>query len=308
VNNYFKPGPATPGTKLFARPSLNRSGVPLDGYAKWYFSGNIMEGISSLTADNWLGVDGSTVGGIANIRSDMEFVKTDGVFENHSFYTESAGEAYESVLKNAGATLPLRDAIDKRLIAEIRGEIPVIRYSYTTGDGQKTPVKGVTSGIIDTQMNLVPADSPAGTTPWDIYRFSADPDVDTDSDGISDFWEVANGLDKNSVTDSRLIAPNGYSNLENYLLTLGVMTSSERTGIKEQFRIWPLPSGGELFLEFPGLVTSITIFDSLGRKVLSSVNPLGIRKISLENLVPGLYILLAEITGNRYYTGKILKK
>jgi pectate lyase len=308
VNNYFKPGPATPGTKLFARPSLNRSGVPLDGYGKWFFSGNFMEGVPTLTADNWLGVDGSAVGGIANIRSDQEFVRTDGVFENHSHYTETAGEACESVLKYAGATLPLRDAIDKRLVAEIRGEIPVVRYSYTTGDGQMTPVKGVSSGIIDTQRNLVPADAPAGTTPWDLYHFSADADIDSDGDGIPDFWEISNGLDQTNIADGRLIAQNGYSNLENYLNSMGVVTACERAAKNEHLRMWPVPSNGELFLECFSPVTRVTICDRLGRKVLSSVNPLGIRKISLGNLPSGLYLMLAVSAENRIYTGKILKE
>ena len=78
--------------------------------------------------------------------------------------------------------------------------------------------------------------------------------------------------------------------------------------MKGHFRIWPVPSEREIFIESSGQVTGVIIFDSLGRKVLSFLNPLGIRVVSLEKLAPGLYILLAEISGNINCSGKIVKK
>ncbi len=309
VNNYFKPGPATTGSKYFARPSLNRSGVTLDGYGKWYFSGNIMEGYPAMTADNWLGVDGSNVGGIANIRADSEFVKTDGMFENYADYTETAGQALESVLNYAGATLPLRDAIDRRLMAEIRGESPVTRYNYTTGDGQVTPVKGITSGIIDTQRNLVPPDAPEGSTPWDVYRFSSvSADTDIDADGMPDFWEIYHGLDKDNPLDGRLLADNGYSNLENYLNSLAVPTHTGSMNRKTLFRAYPNPANEELFLDCSNPVTRIDLYDITGRKVLTDRSQLGIRKVSLAGLQPGLYLVHARSAGDRLYMEKIMKQ
>jgi hypothetical protein len=51
VGNYYKPGPATASTKLFFTNYIV-SGANLP---KWYLAGNIMEGSSTLTTDNWAG-------------------------------------------------------------------------------------------------------------------------------------------------------------------------------------------------------------------------------------------------------------
>jgi len=34
---------------------------------------------------------------------------------------------------------------------------------------------------------------------------------------MDDLWETANGLNPNNVSDGNTIAPNGYTNLENFL-------------------------------------------------------------------------------------------
>ncbi len=294
VNNYFKPGPATPGTRLFARPSLNRSGVPLDGYGKWYFSGNAMEGSSAMTADNWLGVDASSVGGAANIRSESEFLKTDGLFENYAAYTQTAAEAFVSVLGHAGAALPRRDAIDNRIVLEIKGEIPVVRYAYTTREGQSTPVKGVASGIIDTQNNLVPPDAPSGSSAWDVYNFSDNAPADSDGDGIPDDWETARGLDKSNPADGRLIADNGYSNLENFLNGLDTLTRVRVTGNEGRFRIYPNPAGEELFFYSSRPVQELKVIDLRGRMLLYRSDSRGIRSLDVGALRPGLYLVAAR--------------
>ncbi len=220
VNNYFIPGPATLSTVVFARPSYKRNDTQVDGYAGWYFDGNIMEGYAEMTTDNWQGVDGSNVGGIDNIRSDVEFVKSDGVIEDYDNYTQTAEKAKESVFLQAGAIFPVRDTIDKRIIAEAKGEIAVVRYIYTDTTGQATPVKGVDSGIIDTQRNLVSEDAPEGTTAWDVYTESTDAPVDLDHDGMDDAWEIANGLNPNNPDDRNKLVNSGYTCLEVYLNSL----------------------------------------------------------------------------------------
>ena len=47
--------------------------------------------------------------------------------------------------------------------------------------------------------------------------YNVDPYLDTDRDGIPDFWEDANNLDKNDKNDGKIIREDGYSNLEHYL-------------------------------------------------------------------------------------------
>jgi hypothetical protein len=43
------------------------------------------------------------------------------------------------------------------------------------------------------------------------------PCADSDHDGMPDVWETARGLNPNNAADRNTVAPNGYTNLENYL-------------------------------------------------------------------------------------------
>jgi len=308
VNNYFIPGPATSSTVIFARPSYNRSGVEVDGYAGWYFDGNIMEGYEDMTNDNWLGVDGSNIpGGKENIRSEMEFVKNDGTLEDYDAYTQPADDALESVLKWAGAVLPLRDTIDARVIAELKGEMPVVRYQHVTDDNQTTPIKGTDSGIIDTQQNLVPEDEQDTKTAWDVYIESTDAPVDSDHDGIPDEWELEQGLDPNDITDGRKIADNGYSNLENYLNDLTLLVSAKEIRSDSGFKVYPNPANETLYFQTTDKLASVSIFDLNGKKVYSHSNDNGIVSVSIQSIPRGIYMLQAVGEKNTY-TLKVIKQ
>lgn len=95
------------------------------------------------------------------------------------------------VLEAAGATLPLRDSVDARVVAAVR-----------SGKGR----------IIDSQWEV------GG---WPEYR-PAPPPADTDRDGMPDEWERARGLDPKDARDAGLPAKaGGYSNIEIYLNTIG---------------------------------------------------------------------------------------
>ncbi len=308
VNNYFIPGPATASSHYFARPSYNRDGVQVSGYGKWYFAGNVMEGSEEKTNNNWLGVDGSNVGGIENIRSDTEFVKSDGTLEDYDAYTETAQEALESVLNYAGAILPKRDTIDARVIAEIRGEIPIVRYTHTTLDGQVTPDKGVDSGIIDTQANLVPTEKQDSVTAWDVYSSSSDASVDTDKDGIPDTWEMEHSLNPEDITDGRLIAENGYSNLENYLNSMDIATASAKVKINSEFKVYPNPANDVIHFQFDKKITKISLFDMNGRMLKTEANTNGIETFSIKKYAPGIYFVKANSGSKVVAYQKIIKQ
>lgn len=184
VNNYYKPGPATSDDLYFASPSMVTAGDQAQGYGEWYFSGNYMEGVEGdMNQDNWKGVDVEEVGSIENIRSKKEF-------EVSPVVTHTAKEAFELVLANAGAILPKRDAVDKRIIAEVREEVEVIK-----------------NGIINSQSEV------GG---WPVLR-GLPAQSDSDKDGMPDAWEIEKGLDPSDSRDGNLIAPDGYTNLEVYL-------------------------------------------------------------------------------------------
>ena len=183
VNNYYLPGPATRVYSLM-KPD---PGDPERGM-RTYMDGNIMDGKADYNADNWKAYIGPAAG-MAKVKSDKPlfepFVKT-----------QTAKEAFESVLADVGATRPKQDAIDKRVIADVRK-----KTSTFTG------IQGKLPGIIDT-----PPD--AGGLPE--YK-SAAPPADSDHDGIPDAWERAHGLDPKAAADGAPYGADGYTNLERYL-------------------------------------------------------------------------------------------
>ena len=315
VNNYFIPGPGNYGTLYFAAPGLGDN-----GYSGWYFRGNLMVGQDAYNADNWVGVDVSNVGSAANIRSDVEFVKTDGVLEAYDEYTQIAEEAYHSVMEDVGATLPKRDKIDARIIAEAKGEIPVVRYAYTDTAGKESPEKGVNSGIIDTQWNVVsPEDRVQGKDAWSVYQNST-PDqaiVDTDHDGMPDEWETAHQLNPSDGTDFRTITPSGYTYLEVYLAELTGDTidynkpfnnAVDEYSHNGSVLMFPNPCENELNITCTKQIITVDILDLSGRKVLEIKNKGGITNVSMTQLNSGYYIVRSQDSSGQVQLSKVIKR
>jgi hypothetical protein len=183
VNNYYLPGPAT---KVFTLLKPD-PGDPERGM-RAFMIGNVIDGKSEFDADNWKAYVGSA-DGQAKVKADKP------LFESF-VKTHSATEALDSVLADVGATLPKQDAIDKRILADVRKR----EHTYTGS-------KGKLPGIID---------SPKDVGGWPEYK-SADAPVDTDHDGIPDDWEKAHGLDPKNPADGAVFRADGYTNLEHYL-------------------------------------------------------------------------------------------
>lgn len=306
VNNYFIPGPATSSERFFARPSQGDV-----GYGKWYINGNIMVGDVSKTANNWLGIDPTYVVNLDSIRSDIEHVKTDGVLEQYSHYTQSAEVVYSSILNEVGATLPKRDAHDIRLIKEMKGEIAVLRYEYVDSTGQVSPEKGVGNGLIDTQVNLVsPEDRAAGNDAWSVYKTSG-PDeapVDTDHDGMPDDWELDHNLNPNDYSDFRIIGPSGYTNLEIYLADLtGVKVSSAELPLPD-FSVFPNPTDGTVIINCEKEIQNISVFELSGKR-LSCIGIKGNSStLNLSGLDKGCYVLEINTTCGNCLHKKLIKR
>ena len=91
------------------------------------------------------------------------------------------------VLAQAGATLPVRDSVDTRIVGEVRN-----------GTGR----------IINTQKDV------GG---WPVYKSGPLP-VDTDNDGMPDEWEIKHGLNPKAAVDANHDADgDGYTNIEEFL-------------------------------------------------------------------------------------------
>ena len=309
VNNYFKPGPGTSGS-TFAAPSLQRSGTTFCGYAQWYFDGNVMEGNAGKTADNWTGVDAGAVGGIDNIKSTVEAVQSDGVLENYDDYTQSANDAYDSVIVDVGATLPSRDAIDDRIIKEMTGDISIVRYQHVI-EGITTPVRGLTAGIIDTQKNLV--QDTLTQSPWDCYQTvtSDQAPTDTDNDGMPDDWETANGLNPNDGSDFVTITASGYSNLELYLFSLTgdeVPVSTFNTKLQPVINVYPNPVMDQFSLQCSDKIKDVKLYDLFGRMVMNLTDKLNDDSINADHLMNGCYIIRAVSDNGKVVVVKLIKK
>ena len=194
INNYYKSGPAT-DDKVRGRIFLQK-----DPRGKMFAAGNFVAGFPAISADNWNGGINFAPDGEATEKT----LRVDRPFVVAPVTTQSAEVAYGLVLAQAGASL-VRDAVDRRVVEEIRTGTATFGASY----------KGGGKGIIDSQKDV------GG---WPELRSLPAP-VDTDHDGVPDVWEQAHGLNPQDPADGpRATTPGGYTNLERYLNSL-VLTS-----------------------------------------------------------------------------------
>jgi hypothetical protein len=173
VGNYIRPGPSS---------KTNKGPIVLTKTAnvKYYIADNVVEGNAELTVDN-----GKMFEPVESEGRKL-FTLVPKPFEVPKVTTSPARAAYQAILERVGATVPVRDAVDRRIISE---------------------VKNKTGGIVD---------APEQVGGWPVYRNGAPPQ-DADNDGIPDAWEKAHGLNPNDPSDASRKGPDGYTNLEKYL-------------------------------------------------------------------------------------------
>lgn len=178
INNYYKPGPATHEAikKRIVSPGQS-------GRSSWfYISGNYMYGNEDVSEDNTLGTEEIKDG---TFFSDTPF----GVLGHDTLNIKPAEAAYEEVLKKAGAVYPHRDAVDARIVNDVKN-----------GTGRFINNEWETGGYPNLKSGEAPADS--------------------DHDGMPDQWEEKQGLNPANKEDGKVITDSGYSNLEVYLNSL----------------------------------------------------------------------------------------
>lgn len=212
INNYFKPGPATPknnnvGHRIL-KPESGRSKLKYQTYGRAYVNGNIMEGYPDVTKDNWNG--GVQIEEMANAGKHVDNIKWNKPLPMPELSIIPAEEAKDYVLENAGATLPKRDAVDKRITEQVR-----------TGKIVVTP--GVVAPTTQFKHRRADLDSYKVGIITDVSQVGGYPEYkgvaykDSDNDGIPDDWEAKNKLNPKDASDAGKVNGNGYSNIENYL-------------------------------------------------------------------------------------------
>ena len=247
INNYYKPGPATPKEGALAfrilKPESGRSKLDHKVYGRVYANGNIMEGNAKVTEDNWnggiqiedqLNTDGYT----ANMRAYEPFTMPPVTIM-------TAHDAYDYVLKNVGANIPCRDAVDQHIIDEVRTGQP-----YYVKKLPKDNPYGDVWGLSDKSKNKegffkyrrLPDDSyKIGiiTDPRQMGGFpeyKGTPYVDTDGDGMPDEWEKANGLNPNDPSDANKdCTGDGYTNIEKYINGISTKNKIDWSDLKNNY-------------------------------------------------------------------------
>ena len=249
-----------------------QTSAPLLPYAQIYMAGNYVDGNAAVTNANWKGatMQGGTL-------ADTVQSKALTPFSIAPLNTQTAVAAYASVLQGVGCTLPVRDAVDQRIITEVQNR---------------------TGGLIDVQGGF-PAHTPIATSQGAWPTLSCGPaPADSDHDGMTDAYETANGLNPNNAADRQAIAANGYTNLENYLNGLvAVATATKPTGtVLEPLRLFPNPAAAQLTVEHPrsGSEARLAVYNFVGQRVATLTPAVGgvSTPVDLGNLAKGNYLLV----------------
>ncbi len=224
VNNYYKPGPATPtgdkGRRIAGVGIRTKSycttypaySPMLDVWGTYFVEGNVNTKYADVTKDNWnygmynqIDKSASATDGTWNdqVKKDIRLAEPiDFVYTT----THTAEEAYEKVLDYAGASLH-RDSHDALMVSDVREGVA----TYTG--------KGNSKGFINSQDDNKPSDAPNGWSAWPTLN-SLEAPLDTDGDGMPDDWETSNGLDPNNAADRNTLTEEGYTMLEVYMASL----------------------------------------------------------------------------------------
>lgn len=233
VNNYYKPGPATPADKsvhyrianIGVRTTAycrNEDGTPNvwapmeHVWGKFFVDGNRMEGHDDVTADNW------TRGIYAQINND----KCDGKFteatrdtmrlgqalETGVVTTHTAQVAFDKVVAYAGCS-KVRDSVDERIAKETKDGTATYKGSVSD-DAANYP------GLIDVPEDIMPAGAVSAWPELSDGGVKEEDLRDSDKDGIPDKWETEHELDPENANDGSAKNEEGYTHLEIYMNSL----------------------------------------------------------------------------------------
>ncbi len=238
VNNYYKAGPATNNktrvTQISVATSSNASGSDFMGYcSRYYINGNYVTAAGNKAENyDWQGVIydagtsiidgehyipdtkhmyGESIKYRKNSKDeDCVIIKLDNEVETGKVTTHSAQNAYQQVLTYAGASL-YRDDVDARYMKEAAdGTTTYTGSAEKTGDGKAIAHR---PGIIDFVKDQ---------GEYTLESNGRPDNFDTDSDGMPDTWETANGLDplSNDAAEYTLDKHGFYTNVEVYCNSL----------------------------------------------------------------------------------------
>jgi hypothetical protein len=257
INNTFKPGPGTPDEPIAYRllkPESERSKTVVNNFGKAYVEGNIVHGNKRVTKDNWDGGvqpdvttreewmdEKMTLAPKDPVKRDEYVAKMKTQLAGMTFVTGSleealaairakapvahapiaiqpAGEAFDAVLENSGATLPTRDAVDQRVVKMVKtgdvAKVTIAPESKAKAAAVRYDQKWIDEMAEMVTKGFVTDPSEVGGYP----RYEGTPYTDTDGDGLPDAWETKHGLDPKNASDATSdLNGDGYMNIEAFI-------------------------------------------------------------------------------------------
>ena len=317
VNNYYKAGPGTGNkdrvTQVSVSDASNGGDNPFPGYAsRYYINGNYVTAASNPENYDWKGViydsglfdiNGEKYIADANhyYGDDQTYVKnTNGVdcirlkldkpIESGEVTTHKAETAFGKVLKYCGASL-VRDECD-------------LRYAEEAENGTTTFMGAIIkrAGILDVINDPEGTENPQ-TASYPTLREEKRPaDFDTDSDGIPDAWETANGLNPSDANDGKAYTIDSkgyYTNLEVYLNSLveDIMkggNADAENAIDEYYPQYSTPTG------INGTNQSVAL-------TKTTYTTLSGRNISEADAPKGIFIVVEHFADGSKHAKKVVK-
>ena len=219
-NNYFKPGPATPRDKEIGwrllKPESERSKTVKDNFGIAYVHGNIVEGNAKVTADNW---DGGVQPDVKeeSLADALKKIRTDIPFPHAPLPVQTADKLMDTVLPNVGATLPVRDAVDKRVIEMVRtGKVSAQLGTNATFEAAHTGYSKSAMAELERLIPLGLITNPSQVGGYPDYQ--GEPWKDLGADGIRKSWKEKFRLDVNDLAlANKDLQGDGYTVIEKYL-------------------------------------------------------------------------------------------
>ncbi len=270
LNNYYlrKPGSSAPEIHAVIKHGVTDQ-------LKVHVDGNIGPNRSNDTLNPWLSVYVENGPNILQAPDSIKSQMSDlPLFSSPVPVTmQSAEEAYTSVIQSSGCSL-WRDSVDTRIVDD------VLNRKFNDYLHSQEEVGG-----------------------WPIIK-SASASPDTDRDGMPDWWEDDQGLNKNNPDDRNDIRdPDGYTNLENYLngnhLISGMGGVVQPESYDLDLRNFPNPFNADtqVLYHIPYKTTVlISLYNMTGQHLMDLVNQVqqaGSHQVALSgsHLASGTYII-----------------
>ena len=276
LNNYYIRKPSSDAPEIHA---VSKLGVT--DQLKVFVAGNIGPNRQSNDLNSWKSVWVENGPNILDADSSIKAqMASESLFSSPLPITlQLAEEAYESVLQDVGCNNP-RDSVDIRILNDVKNRI------YKDYLHSQETVGG-----------------------WPNLN-SMEPLLDTDQDGMPDWWEDEQELDKTNPEDRNdFKSLGGYTNLEAYLNNFDLLTSVETKDIfkSQQLELdnYPNPFNSDTNINYSIRTNSyvkMSLYSITGQKLYELVNEnklAGSYNISFsgDDLATGVYFISLAAEG-----------